>query len=169
MKQLILLAVVILGFTATSFAQLSATASVSATIQTAITITKVNDLNFGNIYTPKIKGNVEIKAQELPNSTPTNVILGPGIGQSAKFVISGTPADKITVSLPYDLNLGIFAGTNVMSVDITPLNLTPTTNQITLDASGLATIYVGGTLHVEANQPAGLYTNTTGLVVNIQY
>lgn len=168
MKKLILLAVVILGFTATSFAQLSATASITANILTLVSIQKVNDLSFGNIYTPSSAGTVVVLAQETPNrEASSGLILGTGSGQAAKFTLTGVDSGIAThlVSFP-NTPISLSSGSNTMNVVLTAL---PGTNPrtITIDTSGLATFYIGGTLHINANQPYGNYKNITDFVVTV--
>lgn len=172
MKKLIVLAVVILGFTATSFAQLSATASITANILPVISIQKINDLNFGNIYTPSAAGTVEVLAQETPNrkALPTEMILGSGSGEAAKFTLTGVGSGIANhlVSFP-NTPITLSSGSNTMNVVLTAYTAggTVPAGTITIDPSGLATFYIGGTLHINANQPFGSYKNTTDFIVTV--
>lgn len=180
MKKLIILAVVLLGSAATSFAQLTATAKITANIQSPTSINKVLDLNFGNIFTPigstsgtsavpAVAGSVFVAPKEGPNRIATvGLMLGTGSGQAAKFTISGTPKSTVTMNLPNTGHLTLFSGIDFMNVslDFTYLSATAVAGSvasITLADSGLYTFWIGGTLWVAPNQAWGSYTNTTDL------
>ena len=179
MKKLIILAVVLLGSAATSFAQLTATAEITANIQSPTSIIKILDLNFGNIYTPvsttlgttvtaAVAGTVRVLPKEGPNRSATvGLMLGTGSGQAAKFTISGTPLTSVTMNLPSTDPLTLYSGIDFMnvSVDYTNLNNAAAGDVVTINlgASGLYTFWIGGTLHVAPNQAWGQYSNYTDL------
>jgi hypothetical protein len=176
MKKLIILAVVLLGSAATSFAQLTATANITANIQSPTSIIKVLDLNFGNVYTPiasgttaAVAGTVYVAPKEGPNRIATQgLMLGTGSGQAAKFTISGTPLTSITMNIPSTDPLTLFSGIDFMNVSVDYSNLSPSLVAgdivtIPLSDSGLFTFWIGGTLHVAPNQAWGSYSNTTDL------
>ena len=60
--KLFAIALVILGFTATLSAQVSATANASAKILAGLTLTKTIDLNFGTMTVPICTNNCNINA-----------------------------------------------------------------------------------------------------------
>jgi hypothetical protein len=169
MKKLFLFAIVVLGFSAVSFGQLGVTdiASSSATIITPITIAKNVDLNFGNIAVNNQAGTVLLPAV---TGTPTRVASGgvtlPAINgtvTAAKFTVTGLAGSTFTISLPASIELT--SGTSDKMTYST--SISPTSPSIL--TGGTSIVYVGGTLVVGASQPAGTYTNASGLVVRVDY
>jgi hypothetical protein len=166
MKKLVILAVVLLGFAATSFAQVSATATATANIQTSLSISKSVDLNFGNIYSPvNGGGTVTLAASSaVTRAASANVVLGTGNGSAAKFQITGLPNTNPHVS--WSLNpITLTSGVNTMSVTLS----SSTGGTIALDASGNATLYIGGVLTLAQNQAVGYYTNNSDLTITTNY
>ena len=183
MKKIILLAVVVLGFTASSFAQnLIANASVTAEIQSqsgsgsgnnGAGVTWAKDMNFGSVNIIGLTsgtGTVTIDPSALSPGTAnltvapsysSNVVVGtnsPTI-QPASFTVTGSPASiTITNSVPLTF------GTHTIVVDNIKSNKT-----LVLAASGTKTLYVGGTMNLAVGQAVGGYSNTAGLEVTIAY
>jgi len=164
------LAVVILGFSAISFGQGSASATspaatTTATIITPITISKTGDLNFGNIIADADGGTVTVTTNgtssasglTLPSATQGTIT-------NASFLVSGLASATYSITLPDDITLSDGAS-HTMSVGTFVSDPTPTG---TLDG-GSETIKVGATLTVGASQAAGTYTNTSDLKVTVAY
>jgi hypothetical protein len=165
MKKLFIIAVAVLGFSAATFAQVSATASTSATIITPIAISKSIDMNFGNIaVSPTIPGTVV-----LPTSgsrTQTGGVTLPvttGTVAAAKFTVTGLAASTYSITLPGTITLT--SGANTMTVG----SFTSTPSSTGVLTGGTEDILVGATLNVAAAQAAGSYTNAAGLVVTVNY
>jgi hypothetical protein len=172
MKKLIAIAAVILGFTsATTFAQnLSASANASANMVAALNVshTSMADMNFGTIYTPSV-------ASTLVLSPAASAILAPSAnlqivstsgGTAAKFTVSagaGSPHVNWTTG-----SINLTSGVNTMALDNLTCSVGTQGTNLTL-VSGTADIYVGGTLHIAANQPTGTYLNTGGVSVTVAY
>lgn len=168
MKKLVILAVVLLGFAATSFAQLSATANAYANIQASLSISKTADLNFGNIYSPVVAGGgtVAVAANSAGTRTVASgtVVLGTGSGASAKFTINGLPSTAPHIALTSN-PITLTSGTNTMTVTLTSSE----GGTIALGAGGSAVLYIGGVLTLAQNQAVGYYTNNTDLIVTTNY
>ena len=154
MKKLIVLAVVVLGFAATSFAQTqTGTASATTTLLKAITITNNADLNFGQIFiTSGTAGTLAISPDATGTLTASNVIIRASTGTAAKFTITGGDKAKayaITVSSTVNLSNGT-----------TTLVLTPSKNDVSaaLSAGTDGYLYIGGSLAIPATAGLGLYT-----------
>lgn len=157
MKKLFLLAFVFVGFTATSYAQLSAIAQITANVQSPTSITKNVNLNFGNIYTPLnaygaatglnggYAGEVTVAPKEGPVTRTTNgPILGVGQGTAAKFTINGDISSQVSITLPTSVPITLFNGIDYMNVS--------------LDFSDLNK-YAGNSSNAT---PSGGYVNTSG-------
>ena len=163
------LTIAILGITAvTSFAQntASATASASGTIVTPIAITKNVDLNFGNIASGTA-GTVKLEASAAATRTASTGITLPGntgTVTAAKFTVTGAADYAYTFTVPSTATtITRQSGTETMTVD----NFT--SNAGTTITGGSVEVYVGATLHVGANQVAGVYTSATPFTVTVNY
>jgi hypothetical protein len=182
MKKLILLALVILGFTVTSFAQnLIANAGVFAIVQSSTGgngaysgagIGSLHDMNFGSINVATLTsgvGSVTIDPSTLsPNTTDltvqavyNNVAVGSNSATviPASFSVTGLPTSIMITS-----SATLKSGTNTMIVN----DIKSNKNLIT-SAAGTKTLYVGGTLNLAANQAVGGYASFGDIVVTIAY
>ena len=156
MKNLLVLAIIVLGFAATSFAQVTATASTTATIITPIAIEKDVDMNFGNIaVSPTLGGTVV-----LPTSgsrTKTGGVTLPvvtGTVSAASFTVTGEGNSTYSITLPSSaITLTGPSGTMTVENFVSTPSNTGTLN------SGTQEVKVGATLNVGAAQAAGTYTN----------
>ncbi|MCX6249490.1 MAG: DUF4402 domain-containing protein [Bacteroidetes bacterium] len=155
------------GFAASSFAQVSATASASATIVTPIAITKTVDMNFGNVAVSSSLGTVILAP--AGTRTPTGGVTLPatnGTVAAASFSITGAPNYTYSISLPTS-NIVVYNGpNNTMQVNAFTSTPTPTG---TLDGFGNQTLNVGATLNVAGSQNAGTYVTTTPFTVTVNY
>ncbi len=146
-------------------AQVSAVAETSANIVGPISITKSVDMSFGNVaVSPTVAGTVVL--DPLSTRTQTGGVTLPvitGTVTAAKFTVSGESGTTYSISLPASISL--VNGGNTMTVDAFTSTPTPTGSL----ASGTEDIFVGGTLNVAAAQASGLYTNTSDLVVTVNY
>ena len=166
MKNLLVLAIIVLGFAATSFAQVTATASTTATIITPIAIEKDVDMNFGNIaVSPTLGGTVV-----LPTSgsrTKTGGVTLPvvtGTVSAASFTVTGEGNSTYSITLPSSaITLTGPSGTMTVENFVSTPSNTGTLN------SGTQEVKVGATLNVGAAQAAGTYTNESGLFVTVNY
>lgn len=147
-------------------AQVSATASVTATIVNPITITKTADLRFGNVAVlSSTAGTVDITPAGV-RSPGGGVTLPATTGTvgGASFTIAGESGYTYAITLPTD-PLDITSGANTMTVTAfvsSPAN----TGTLT---GGTETLRVGATLNVDAGQPTGTYTSETPFTVEVNY
>jgi len=159
-------AIAMVALTVSSYGQVSATASASATIITPITITKTTDMNFGNVAVNATAGTV-VLATDNSRSVTGGCTLPATAGTvtAAVFDITGVPSATFSISLPGAATT-ISSGANNMTVDTWVSNPTPTG---TLDGTGNTTVAVGATLNVAGSQPAGIYTSGTDFTVTVNY
>ena len=162
------LAIVMLAFTAATFAQVSATATATATIVTPIAITRTVHMNFGNLAVNNTIGTVILTPASTRSATGGVTFLpaSPGTITAASFNITGLANATYSITLPgvattIDDGLG-----NTMTVF--PFTSTPTPTG-TLSAGGAQTLTVGATLNVGASQVAGVYTSATPFTVTVNY
>lgn len=165
MMKSILFAIVMLAFTANTFAQVLATANAAATIVAPLVIMYDNQsLNYGNLAVyNSAAGTVAVSAAAVASRTSTDVSLLTGITPTAaRFRLTGLAGAAYTVSVPANSNITIGAGAaNNMTID------TYIHSAIgTIPVGGTETFYVGATLHVNAVQNIGSYTGTFDVSVN---
>lgn len=146
-------------------AQATATANASATIVTPISITKVTDMNFGNVAVSATAGTV-VLAPAATRTTTGGVTLPAvnGTVTAAVFTVNGEGAYTYAITLP-STDLTISNGTTNMIVNA----FTSTPSATGALAAGTQTLRVGATLNVSASQAAGLYTSATPFNVTVNY
>ncbi|HEX2250294.1 MAG TPA: DUF4402 domain-containing protein [Gemmatimonadales bacterium] len=154
-RRLALVALVSLCSAATAQAQNNATANITAAVQQPITVTKNNDLAFGNVF---------------PGVDKTIAVTAAG---AAKFTVAGQAATpvQLTFSLPGTLTNG---GNNLVidtwtghhnTVDLATggTSFTPSSSATTATLSavgGNLFVYVGATVRPTTSQAAGNYTGS---------
>jgi len=167
MKKLAFLFIAIAGFAVTSNAQVSATASSTATIITPIAIAKTADLNFGNLaVSPTVAGTVVITpagSRSITGGVTLPAVTG--TVSAASFTVTGLGTSTFSITLPGSAITLTDAGSDTMSLGT--FTSSPSSTG-TLLAGSLA-VTVGGTLTVAAAQAAGTYTNAAGLKVTVNY
>lgn len=154
--------------TVSTFAQATATASTTAQVITPIAISKTTDMNFGTLASGSTLGTVVLDNSNGRTSTGGVTLSTSGTSSaSAVFSITGQANSAFAITLPTTVSLSDGEATpSTMSVDTFTSN--PATTG-TLDVGGTATINVGATLNVTANQIAGTYTNASDLAVTVNY
>jgi hypothetical protein len=147
------LAIIMVAFSASTFAQVSATANASATIVSPIAISKTIDMNFGNVAASAALGTVILPPVGVRSATGgVTLPATTGTVAAASFTVTGTAGYTYAITLPVAA-LTITSGGPSMTVDTWTSNPTPTATLV----GGTSTLTVGATLHVGANQAAGVY------------
>jgi ABC-type oligopeptide transport system substrate-binding subunit len=149
-------------------AQETATASSSATIVAPIGIAQSVDMNFGNVATNSTGGTVVLTTGGSTSITggltlPANT----GTITAAAFEVTGEANYTYTIELTMGaIILQDDAGTqNQMTVD----NFVSNPDATGALTSGVQTINMGATLNVADGQAAGVYRNSGGLTVTVNY
>lgn len=168
MKKLFILFVAVAGLSVSSYAQVNATATSTATVITPITITKTVDMNFGNLSVNGTAGTVILVPAGTRSATggvttPTTA----GTVTAASFSIAGQANYTYSITLPGSATTLTHTNTvDTMTADTFTSSPTPTG---TLSGGGAQTLTVGATLHVGGNQLAGVYTSGTPFTVTVNY
>ena len=131
-----------------------ATGDAKATVLTPIAIEKGQELNFG-VFSAPTAGTVVISSGGARSQTGGVVLVGTG-GQQGTFTVTGTGTQTFGITYPGSVNLS--NGSETMALLVTGASSGALTG-------GTATINVGGTLTVGANQAAGEYTGTYTMTV----
>ena len=166
MKNFLFITVVLIAITAAHAQTQSATqsANVNLSVQTALTLTNVRALSFGN----QVQG-------------ATGVVVDPvtGGGSTAYFTLTGAPASQLlTVSWTASTDLSFTSTTGTTSIAWTPTvavnNSTSQTGATTMtsggtfnaDGTGHLWIWVGGSIaSIPLAAPAGTYQGSITLTV----
>ncbi len=167
MKKLFILLVAVAGFGVSSFAQVNATATSTATIITPIAITKVTDMNFGNVAVSTSAGTVVMTPAGARSKTG-GVTLPATVGtvSAASFTVTGASGYTYSITLPATATtLTRQTGTETMTADTWTSSPTPTGTL----TGGSETLTVGATLNVAGSQVAGVYVSGTPFTVTVNY
>lgn len=150
-------------------AQSSTTATASATILTAISITKMVDMNFGNLSVQAQTGGTVILSTIGVRSATGGVTL-PATGgtvTAAAFTVTGAAMYSYSITLPQTPFIISLNSKGSPSMTVTAFQSTPSvTGTLT---GGTQNLTVGATLNIAGAQPAGLYTSLTGFPVTVNY
>lgn len=165
------LAVVILGFSATSFGQTSTVndATASAKIIKALTITNPVGLDFGTIGALKTTTSNVILAVNNTRDGSADLVGNDGV--AAEFVINGEVNGVVAVTLPSTavpiIGTGVAAGGDAMSIPIGSwVTDQADVASVSLGTNGAVTLKVGATLNVGVDQKAGPYQGIYTVTVN---
>jgi len=157
-----------------AFAQSSATATANATatVIRPITLASSADLAFGNVVPSAALGTLTVAAASgTPTQTPAGGVTQPGTQKgtitAAKFDVAGEGGFTYTITLPAGAATISDPGTDTMTVDTWTSSIVVTAGLLSnaIGAAGTQTFYVGGTLHVAANQAPANYTGTFSVTV----
>ena len=153
------------AFATPAAAQVSATAEARGTILQPLTITQMQDLDFGTVLSSAVAGQVSIDADTGGRSVSggvTAIALDPG--QRAEFAGVGTLGQQVEITLvppPGNLLNRVGGGATITApdwdLDGGGANDTFQTRTIT-DVDGAFLVGVGATFDVAAGQMNGLYT-----------
>jgi len=160
-----------IAFSATASAQVTANAPTTATIVAPIAIAKNVDMYFGNVAVSSTAGTVLMTASATPTRTPSGGVTLPttatGTPTAAKFTVTGEGVYTYAITLPASALTLDESGVGTATMTVNTFSSTPSATG-TLTA-GSQIVYVGATLNVGASQVAGLYENTTGFAVIVNY
>jgi hypothetical protein len=170
MKNLFLIAILVLGFSAVSFGQDIETATSSATIVTPISLTKTSDMNFGNVAVHATNDGTVVLVPAGTRTGTAGVTVSAALAgtvSAASFTVNGANNQTYSITLPaVDHEITRSGGTEVMQVNTFTSDPSGTG---TLSAGGAQTINIGATLNVSGGQTPGIYTNASGFEVTVNY
>lgn len=148
-------------------AQETASATATATIVTPIAITKVVDMNFGNVAVQSTTGGTVVLSPAGARTPSGGVTLPTNNGTvaAASFTVTGVATYSYSITLP-STDLTITSGSNTMIVNNFTSNPSGPNGLLT---AGTQTLRVGATLNVNAAQPAGTYVSGTPFDVTVNY
>jgi hypothetical protein len=169
MKNLFKLLIAAIMFTSlgtTAFAQVTASATASATVITPIALTKDVDMNFGNVAVIGAGTVILAPAGTRTKTGGVTLPVATGTVSSASFTVGGEGASTYAITLPTaDYTITKVASTETMIVN----TFTSTPSGTGALTAGAQTLTVGATLNVGAAQVSGSYTNIVGFDVTVNY
>jgi hypothetical protein len=165
-NKLIVTALAMIVSASGAFAQSSATATVTATIVTPISLTKTVDMNFGNVAVQTSTGGTVVLTPASARSVTGGVTLPATIGTvaAASFTVTGQGTYTYAITLP-STAVTLTSGGNTMTAD----TFTSTPSATGALTAGTQTLNVGATLNVAAAQNAGVYVSGTPFTVTVNY
>lgn len=130
-------------------------ASGKALILIPLTVTKVQDLDFGSVIPSASSGSVNIPAAGGPRTPAGGVtLIASDPGFRAIFAGAGSQGELVNIFLSPPPSVVDPSG------DVMPIALSLETNMVTIGKTRSFLVGVGGTISVGANQPDGIYTGT---------
>jgi len=148
----------------------SAVATASATVLAPIAIAKSADLSFGS-FAPGTGGSVTVSTSGVRVAGNTIQLATNSSPTAAKFEVSGDPAASYDITIAASTTLNDGAAHSMRLVTCSDLNMANTTSgnvaSGTLSATGTQSLFVGGTLSVDAAQLAGQYSGN--IAVTVEY
>jgi hypothetical protein len=127
-----------------------------------IALSKNQDLDMGLVIPGTTLGTVTLNPSTGAQGTTGGVVYAATTGQPAQFAVTGAPSHNFSITLG--------ASTITLTGPSGSMNLSLTSSLGTLSTfsgAGTATLNLGGTLNVAANQAEGDYTGT--LTVTVAY
>jgi hypothetical protein len=155
--------------TGNAMAQATATASATANIIHPIALEKTIDMQFGNVaVSATIPGTAILDPSGTRTAGGAGGVTFPattGAVSPASFTVLGQPGYSFSISLPAGCILSD-GSSHTMMVD--NFRSDPPISGM-LDATGTQILRVSATLNVAAGQQPGLYQNTSGVPVTVNY
>lgn len=144
-------------------AQSVITGQAYAEVIAALTAFENAQMSFGK-FSPEIAGGQVVLTPEGARLVEGSVILGGGIAQPGKFIITGQPDATYSIQLPSGPALLINSSNNIMIVD-NWVSIPPAGMGTGILDGGSETVSIGATLTVGSfeDNPVGIYTGTYSL------
>ena len=139
----------------------SVTAPVSARIVSTVNLVTLSGMQFGEISASSAPGTIVLEPGGARTSTQGATLNSAVPGGPASFEIIGDPSSTYLITLPVSVTLSSSNGESMKVDQFT--SLPSQTGQ--LDGGGRATLFVGGTLNVNANQLFGNYSGVMSVTV----
>ncbi len=175
LSKILAITVILLGFSASTFAQSSASSTTTATLLAPLNISKTTDLNFGSLASSGTIGTAEIDPFNN-NLAVDGGVTDPGTiaHTNAVFSVTGIAGTAITLSVTGDpvtlsyLTNDLTAATFSYSFEVGAKTLFSAGGNETM-TTGTCALTVGAILTVPANSPAGVYNSDADFEVSVDF
>ena len=162
------------AFASPAFSQVvsdTATAEARGLVLQPLTLTKVDDLDFGTILASTVVGSVAIDA-DTGNRTVSGGVtpVASNVGQRAVFAGAGTAGQQVDLVLTPPVGNVLVSTSNPADVIVISSMLLDSGNATTrmIDVTGAFQVGVGGDFAIAAGQPNGFYSANFDLTANYQ-
>jgi hypothetical protein len=146
----------------------SATAEARGLVLQPLTLTRVDDLDFGTVIASAVAGQVTINEDTGARSVSGGVLGVPTApGQRGLFAGAGTAGQQVDLTLTPPAGGVLVSGANFLIVSAMVLDNGNSTTR-TIDVTGAFQVGVGGTFDIAASQPNGLYAADFDLTAEYQ-
>ncbi|HVF37305.1 MAG TPA: DUF4402 domain-containing protein, partial [Sphingomicrobium sp.] len=159
------------AFASPGYAQVaSATAEARGLVLQPLTLTRVDDLDFGTVVASAVAGTVAINADTGARTVAGGVTGVPTApGNRALFAGAGTAGQLVDLTLTPPAGNVLVSGANSLTVSSMALDAGGGLTQTrTIDGTGAFQVGVGGDFAIAAGQPNGLYAANFDLTANYQ-
>jgi hypothetical protein len=154
-KMIIAAAVASAAVPASALAAPTDSADARALLLLPLTITKVDDLDFGTVVSSSTSGTILVPADgSLPIVTGGVTQVPSGTVSRAVFSGGGTAGQQVNIFLAPPANLSDGNGHNVA------ISLSLENAMVTIDSTRAFSVGIGGTVTIAPNQAEGTYTGT---------
>jgi len=146
----------------------SATAEARGLVLQPLTLTRVDDLDFGTVIASAVAGSVTIDEDTGARSVAGGVVGVPTApGQRGLFAGAGTAGQQVDLTLTPPAGNILVSGANFLVVSSMVLDNGNLLTR-TIDPTGAFQVGVGGTFAIAASQPNGLYAADFDLTAEYQ-
>ena len=146
----------------------SAQAEARGLVLQPLSLTRVDDLNFGTVIASTVAGQVTINEDTGARSVSGGVLGVPTAPFTrGLFAGAGTAGQQVDLTLTPPAGNILVSGANFLIVSNMVLNNGNSTTR-TIDVTGAFQVGVGGTFDIAASQPNGLYTADFDLTAEYQ-
>lgn len=165
MNKVIAAAIVMAGFATNANAQSVDNAKTTAVLVQPLTIVKTTDMHFGTVAASALAGTIILGYGDDVSATGGASVIDDALATTAVFTVAGAANESFSIALTAT-TLVLSNGTDNLTVSGITVQ-EGTTN--TLDGTGGKLLYVGATLEVVADAPAGTYENADELEITVNY
>jgi len=147
----------------------SAQAEARGLVLQPLTLTKVDDLDFGTVISTAAAGDVTIDEDTGNRVVTGGVLPGPANGNRALFSGAGTAGQQVDLTLTPPVGNLLYSGTNTINISYFSMDGgVGLTDSRVINGSGTFDVGVGGTFDIAANQTAGVYAADFDLTAEYQ-
>ena len=130
-------------------------ASGKALILIPLTLTKVDNIDFGTVVSSSASGSVTIAPDGSGRTTSGGVTpVASDVGMRGLFAGAGSFGEQVGIFLSPPATISDGFGNSM------PISLNLEANTVTIDSTRAFFVGVGGTVNVGANQPDGIYSGS---------
>ena len=149
----------------------SDTIQANALLIQPVSIQRLNDLNFGTlIATPTTVGTVSVSPAGVRTvlATTSTLTVGPGAFGRGRFIGNGVPGNDVLLDVDFPAYLSNSADPTKTIAFAGAVDADSTDGTITIGATGVFYVDVGGTISIAANQMPGLYSGDVTVTADFQ-